>query len=89
MEEVVIGNFFSIQMLSLPLNVPFNQKLRVLHEKLLAIKRSSEIYSMYLISLICGTIFPYQLAYWVFNFVTLGVTFQFSNVPGPRKPLVY
>lgn len=58
-DEVIIGNFFSIQMIKLPLSKEFTQMLSFVHRCLNQIKRSFEYYSVYLISLVTGTMFPY------------------------------
>ena len=88
-DEIVIGNYFTCAFMSVPLDlVDFRTLLGRLHRNLKKIKTSSETYGMYLVSLILGSIFPYEATYWMIHEVSRRISFQFSNLPGPRDPIV-
>lgn len=75
--------------MSVPLDlVDFKTLLSQLHRNLKKIKTSSETFGMYIVSLILGTIFPYEATYWTIHEVSRRISFQFSNLPGPRDPIV-
>lgn len=88
-DDIVIGNYFTCAFMSVPLDlVDFRTLLGRLHRNLKKIKTSSETYGMYLVSLILGAIFPYEATYWMIHEVSRRISFQFSNLPGPRDPIV-
>ena len=43
---------------------------------------------MYIVSLISGAIMPYEFTFWLLNKVSKRISFQFSNLPGPKKPII-
>ncbi|TNV79435.1 hypothetical protein FGO68_gene2470 [Halteria grandinella] len=88
-QEVIIGNYFSCELMQLPIGQDFKQVLPRVHKQMNIIKGSTQFYAMYLLSLITGGLFPYRFAYWLLNRVSSRITFQFSNVPGPILPLIY
>jgi hypothetical protein len=59
-----------------------------MHKNLTQIKNSAQTYGMYIVSLISGTIMPYEFTYWMLHEASRRVSFQFSNLPGPKKPIV-
>lgn len=88
-QEVEIGNQFTVQMVKLPVTYDFKEALDIIHKRLSKIKKSSEFYSVYLISLLSGTVMPYKMAYWMIHSTTEKISLQFSNIPGPKYPITY
>ena len=88
-EEVVIGNYFTIQLMNIPVSSDYLSVIGIVHKEMSRIKHSSEAYAIYLLSFVTGTVMPYTLAYKMMHFLTKRVSFQFSNLPGPKAPLVY
>jgi len=44
---------------------------------------------MYMLSLIMGSIVPYSITYKVIHSVTKYISFAFTNLPGPMKPVYF
>lgn len=62
--------------------------LSKIHKNLTKIKNSVQTYGMYIVSLISGALMPYEFTYYLLHEASRRVSFQFSNLPGPKKPIV-
>ena len=60
-----------------------------MHEIFFKLKHSSLYFAMYMVSIIMGSIIPYNITVKVLNTVTSNITFGFTNLPGPKYPLKF
>ena len=53
------------------------------------LKSSSHYFAMYMLSIMMGGLVPYSITLKALHQVSKYISFAFSNLPGPRKPLYY
>ena len=89
LDQVDISNAFSIQACKFHIDKNFDSALNQMHTMFSKIKRSYEYMSTYMISLILGSIVPFEITYKVIHEVTKQFSFVFTNVPGPFNPIFF
>jgi hypothetical protein len=88
-DEIQIGNKFTVELINFPVKSDFREALTCLHSMFERMKKSSHYFAMYMVSIIMGGIVPYQISYNVLHKVTKFMSFAWTNLPGPKKPIVY
>ncbi|CDW75466.1 ws dgat mgat [Stylonychia lemnae] len=88
-EEIQIDNKFTVELVKLPVMRDFDATLKTVHDLFQKLKSSSDSFSIYMISLILGSMVPFQLTQKLIYDITKQITFVFTNLPGPQMPIYF
>lgn len=88
-EDLAFTNKFTVIFVKFPIISEFKEGLKKFKSIYSAIKKSSEYYGNYLFSSFGSAIFPYPIVKPIVNTESRKMSFVFSNVPGPKLPILF